>query len=117
MATIKTPTGNTPQNMLKDSSVTALVIGAGPVSVISRFQKSQSVCPFPSLSTLLNLSISLCVLPIISATSASLEIPIMITALFHLGIPVSLSRFCSEPGFPTSLTSLSSAFLGISPRI
>ena len=36
-ATNTTPTGNTSQNNLNDSSVTALVRGAGPVRVIVRF--------------------------------------------------------------------------------
>ena len=43
IATRKTPTGNTSQNRLNDSSVTALVIGAGPVRAILSCRHSQSV--------------------------------------------------------------------------
>ena len=41
-ATITTPTGNTCQNNLNDSSVTALVSGAGPVRVILRHSEPWS---------------------------------------------------------------------------
>ena len=40
-ATNATPLGNTLQNKLNDSSVTAFVIGTGPVSVITRPLDSQ----------------------------------------------------------------------------
>ena len=64
MATKTTPIGNTFQKRLKDSSVTALVIGAGPVNVMLRPNSDQYVFSGYGLSddsfmTLFRLSILL----------------------------------------------------------